>query len=134
MRLGMPIWEGRLSPVFDTALRLLCVDMKEGEEVARHETPLAPTGPAARADNLARLGVDVLVCGAISRPLAEMIVRGGVEVIPFISGAAREVIEAFKNGTIQTGKFHMPGCRGPRGRFGRGCGGRGGFGRRGGRL
>jgi predicted Fe-Mo cluster-binding NifX family protein len=135
MKLGMPIWEGRLSPVFDAALRLLCVDLVDGAESGRSESALPPGGPAARVDGLLRLGVDILICGAISRPLAGMIASGGVTVIPFISGTPDEVITAFLNGTIQTGPFHMPGCcgRGRGLRAGRGGqGGRSGHGWRGG--
>lgn len=122
MKIALPIWEERLSPVFDTALQLLCVELQEGKEVSRSEWAV-PAGAAARADHLQRLGVDVLICGAISRPLAEMIVSSGVELVPFISGAAEDVVAAYKNGNVRNAAFCMPGCRSAGGRRGRGCGG-----------
>ena len=81
---------------------------------------------------IVKLGVEVLICGAISRPLAEMITDSGIRLIPFLSGDVEEVIQAFLAGNLPNSAFLMPGCCGRRRRFrsGRGRGaqrGRGGI-------
>ena len=66
---------------------------------------------------LAQQGVSILVCGAISRPLHEMIILNGIQVIPFIAGDLDEVIGAWLSDALDNDRFAMPGCCG-RGRGG----------------
>jgi predicted Fe-Mo cluster-binding NifX family protein len=130
MRLAIPTWQRRVSPVFDTAQRLLIIDAADGSETARSEEDLRPVLPPQRVARLKELGVDVLICGAISRPLAGMIAASGIVVVPFIGGECDEVLAAYLDGRLPSPRFLMPGCCGPgrgwrhrgRGRAGRGFG------------
>ena len=116
MRVAIPTWEGRVSPVFDVARRLILVDVESGQEVARKEEPIDESGPAARTRHLAGLGVDVLVCGAISGSLAGMLTANGMKVVPWICGEVENVFQAFLRGRLSDPSFSMPGCCGRRGR------------------
>jgi len=124
MRIALPVWDGRVSPVFDTATTLVLVDYAAGAETARSEHPLRGSFPPARAAKLVELGVEVLICGAVSRPLASIIVGYGIQLLPFVSGDVEEVLSAFMSGRLGVPNypphFRMPGCRGRRGRFGKG--------------
>jgi predicted Fe-Mo cluster-binding NifX family protein len=53
-----------------------------------------------RVNRLGELGVQVLLCGAISRPLERMIRASGVKVIPCLRGSIEEIIGAYLNGDI----------------------------------
>ena len=132
MRVAISISDGRVSPVFDVAGRLLLVDVQTGREVGRTEEVLEEPELAARARRVAELGADVLICGAISRPLEAMLWSTGVEVIPQTCGPAEDVLRAFVSGQLTEQAFVIPGCCGHRRRF---HGGRseGGPGRRKGR-
>jgi predicted Fe-Mo cluster-binding NifX family protein len=77
MRIAIPHWRERVSPVFDVAGNLLLVDITDGREQGRQSVPLAEDGPQARAARPTRLQTDVLVCGAISRPLEMALVAAG---------------------------------------------------------
>jgi len=132
MKIAVPVWEGRISPVFDTARRLLLVERDGTQEVSRTEMLLHEQLPVRRAARLGALGVEVLICGAISRPLASIIVGQGIRVVPFISGAADEVLSAFLSGRLWDAALVMPGCRRWRHMWGRGGRRRKGPGRRGG--
>ncbi len=134
MRIAAAICEGRISPVFDVAGRLLVVDFEEGQETSREEIPLQSEEMTLRAAQLAELGVERLICGAISRPLEMAVAAAGVEVIPHICGPVEEILAALQSGALEEPTYKMPGCCGRR-RF-RGGGGRGGRGqgRRGGRI
>jgi len=130
MRIALPVWEGRISPVFDTAANLLVVDADGVQTSQRREETLHESFPPRRAVRLSELGVEVLICGAISQPLAAMVAAYGIQVVPFVSGEVNEVLTAYVSGRtdvpdIRT-RFGMPGCCGRRGRFGRGGRGRGG--------
>jgi len=112
MRIAVPTWQGRVSPVFDTAQRLVVVEVQDGSETGRTEEDLGRLLPPQRAVRLKELGVDVLICGAISRPLAGVIAASGVELIPFVSGESADVLLAYLAGELVQPRFMMPGCCG----------------------
>jgi predicted Fe-Mo cluster-binding NifX family protein len=143
MRIAIPHWQGRVSPVFDAAGSVLLIDIEDGGESQRRERRLTRTDAAARASEFLKLGADVLICGAISAPLEAALVSSNVEVIGFICGPVEEVLAAFLKNELSDTAFGMPGSRGwrrdwefrrdtmPRGSgMGSGCG-RGGSQRRG---
>lgn len=140
MKVAIPQWQGRVSPVFDVAGNLLLVEYDNGCEVRREEVRLAETGLLARAAELSRVGADVLICGAISAPLEARLAAAGVRVLSFVCGTVEEILAGFLAGQLASPAYLMPGCRGRRRRmhtgrsmmrgFGFGSGGgRGGGGR-----
>lgn len=106
----MPHWQGRVSPVFDVARHMLLVDLDEEGENGRRTEVLDITEPHGRARRLGEMHVDVLVCGAISAVLEGLIAAQGIRVIPLICGDVDEVIRAIQAGTLEDGRFAMPGC------------------------
>ncbi len=122
MRIAIPTWCGRVSPVFDVAQSLLLVDLGGEDRGDEREVALVATEPGDRVSCLVQLGVEVLVCGGISVLLENMLVSAGVEVIPQICGSTEAVLDAFARGAMSEEEFSMPGCRRRR-RF---RGGRGG--------
>ncbi|RJP22127.1 MAG: hypothetical protein C4520_08700 [Candidatus Abyssobacteria bacterium SURF_5] len=110
MKVAFPVWQSRISPVFDTAEHLVILEVEEGHEVARMEYPIIGLPPAQRAKRLEELEVDSLICGAVSRHLANMLKANGIEVIPWISGAVDDVLPRYLNGLPLDGPFLMPGC------------------------
>lgn len=117
MKVGITSWDGRVSPVFDVAKRLLVVDVERDTEIGRSEVDLAETRLAARARRVTGLGVQVLICGAISWPLEAMLTSAGVRVMPQTCGPVEDVLRAFFAGQLASGVFLMPGCCGRRRRF-----------------
>ena len=130
MKIAIPTWNGRVSPVFDTASRLLVVEGAEGSETARFETEISEQFLPSKIMRLTGLGIDTLICGAISRPLAYMITTAGIKIIPWISGQVEDVLQAFLTGTLFDPRFIMPGCAGPLGKGPDGRHGQGGGRRR----
>jgi predicted Fe-Mo cluster-binding NifX family protein len=134
MRIAIPQWRGRVSPVFDVAGNLLLVDLEDGREVWREEKRLPGADSVAHIPEFLKFGASTLICGAISAPVKARLVASGVEVIGFVCGKVNQVLAAYLNGDLAKGAFAMPGCRRsvqegetamPRG-FGMGAG-RGGF-------
>ena len=126
MRVAIPIWSGRVSPVFDAAGHLVLVDIEDGMERIRREETLQESFLTQRARRLSELGVNVLICGAISRPLWTVLAASGVTVIPWTAGAVDDVLAAYVKGCLRDPRWRMPGCggrrerqRGGRGRCGR---------------
>ncbi|MGB2986368.1 MAG: NifB/NifX family molybdenum-iron cluster-binding protein [Phycisphaerae bacterium] len=128
MKVAIPTWTGRVSPVFDVAKRLVVVTLEGSREVNREEAGIEETQLTARAKRVTQLSVDVLICGAISMPLEAMLVSAGVRVIPHTCGPVENVLRAFVSGCLTDQAYLMPGCCGRRRRFrGRHHGGRAGF-------
>ena len=128
MKVAIATWAGRISPVFDAARHLLVVEIEGGAEIGRREIVLGETPAPGLAKRLADLGVDVLICGAISWPLEAMVAATGVRVVPQMCGPTEGVLGAFVTGPWPQRAFRMPGCGGRRRRRSRGTGWRG-FGR-----
>ncbi len=136
MRIAIPQWLGRVSPVFDVAGTLLLIDIENGQETWREQKPLLQTEPAGRTAELLSLGVGVLICGAISASMKARLTSAGMQVIGFTCGVVDDVLAAFVKGGMPDQTFLMPGCHGCRRQQGgdimpRGFGG--GMGRGGGR-
>ena len=110
MRIAIPICDGRISPVFDVARRLIVVDVEGRGELSRIEHTLENTEITARARRVAALGVDVLICGAISLSLEQMLRAAGVEIVGRTCGEAERVLQAYVDGKMTEQSFLMPGC------------------------
>ena len=121
MKIAVPYWEGKVSPVLDTSTRLLVLDFDEKKEVARNEVLLSESDLGRRCSHIKQSGIEVLICGAISRPFYQMLDAAHVDVIPWISGQVEEVISAYLDQTLNHKRFLMPGCR-----WQGGCGSHGG--------
>ena len=52
MKVAIPTWRDRVSPVFDVAQHLLLLELTDGAEVSRQEIALPETGPVRRARRL----------------------------------------------------------------------------------
>jgi len=106
-RIAIPTWNGRVSPVFDAAEKLLIVDIKENNECSRFETEIRRNNFPSKVVKLKELGIDTLICGAISMPLFYMVKNSGIYVIPWISGLTEDVLKAFLDERLF--QFLMPG-------------------------
>ena len=117
MKAAFAVWSGRISPVFDVSRRLLVVEVQNGTIVARTEEPLLDEHPIGKIRRLVQLGIETLVCGAISRQLADLASVQGIRTIPFTAGEVEEVIEAYLSGALPKREMTMPGCCNRRRRF-----------------
>jgi predicted Fe-Mo cluster-binding NifX family protein len=112
MKLAIPVWQGRISPVFDVAGQLLLVELAAGREVVRSEQMVGGTTADERARLVADIGVETLICAGISQPLETSLADRGIRVIARICGNVEEVLSAFVAGRLREERFAMPGCCG----------------------
>ena len=115
MNAAFSIWDDRIAPVLDSALTLAFV-------------PVAPqtsqpmiigfdrATPGVIIKTLLAHHASVLVCGAASSPLQDVITSRGIAVIPFVSGEFTEVVQGWRDGRLRDRQFCMPGCGHGRGR------------------
>lgn len=104
--IALSIWDTRIAPLFDTARHLLVIntDTQHSEEHTVAQAELA------KIQELTAMGVEVLICGAISRTMQDMLVTHGVRVIGFIAGSTTAVLEAWNEHRLDD-SFAMPGCQ-----------------------
>ncbi|HOD84067.1 MAG: Dinitrogenase iron-molybdenum cofactor [Planctomycetes bacterium ADurb.Bin126] len=114
MKVAIPYWQGRVSPVFDVAGRVLLAEVAEGKEQERQDLAMKGGQPRERANLLREQGATVLICGAISRPMERAMTAAGIEVISQTCGEIERVLAAFIGGQLNQGTFLMPGCCGRR--------------------
>lgn len=122
MKAALTVWDGRVSPVFDVSREALLLIIEDGSVAARSFEVFGDLDPARKVDRLLGLGVDTLVCGAISEPLRLELSSRGVRVLGFVAGTIEEVEEALVADRLPSPALSMPGC-GRQRRF-RGGGGR----------
>ncbi len=110
MKVAITAWEKIISPVFDSARMLLIVEIKHSEMITRHYEKFNPEAITHLAKNLCYLNIDVLICGAISDVLSNIIENCGIKLIPFIRGNIEEVLDSFTKEVHIDPVFLMPGC------------------------
>jgi predicted Fe-Mo cluster-binding NifX family protein len=111
MKVAIPISDGRVSPVTDTACRVLVAEVAGGRELSRRTVDIPQAGMPHRANFLAGLGIDVLICGAISRAFEQLLAASGVKARPWYRGDVDEILAAHASGTLQSEAFLLPGRR-----------------------
>ncbi|MBN1626510.1 MAG: NifB/NifX family molybdenum-iron cluster-binding protein [Deltaproteobacteria bacterium] len=103
-------WGNRIAPVFDIARQIRIVEVDSGHIARESQEVFSSSLPSHKAVRLAELGVGTLVCGAVSKPVLDLIKAYGIRVIPFIAGDVNDVIDAWLKGRINDNVFCMPGC------------------------
>lgn len=117
MNVAIPQWRERVSPVFDSSHHLLVAECGSGEDTCRRLLELSGQSPVARARCIREAGIDVLVCGALSRSARASLQSVGVRVVSGVCGPVEDVLRAFLENRLEHPAYRMPGasaapCRG----------------------
>lgn len=110
MKVALTAWEDRISPVFDSARILLIAEINNGQILNRRFETFIPAMFSRLPERMNELGIDVLICGAISQIPARIVETCGVRLIPFVSGQVEDVLISYANGAQIVPAFSMPGC------------------------
>ena len=110
MKVAIPVWNGNVSPVLDTAEKLAVFDINGGKVISRDEVSTKGKGIHEKARIMAE-NAKILLCGAISVQMASYLSSYGLEVYPWIMGNAEQLIEMVIAGNVPGPEYSMPGCR-----------------------
>ena len=110
MKIAIAIWNDNVSSAFDFSARILLMEIEDEKELSRSQILLESQSALQRVNQLKSLEVDVLICGAISRTLSEMITSADIHVLAYITGRIDDVIGAYIAGQLEQSQFTMPGC------------------------
>jgi predicted Fe-Mo cluster-binding NifX family protein len=128
MRIAIPSFRDRVSPVLDTAEQFRIFELRDGAADEQPGASLPGVALPSRLSQLKQLGCRVVLCGGVSEACRRLAQSLGLQVVPWLRGSIETVLKAYATGQLQREEFVMPGC-GKRCRRRRGGGGRGRQGR-----
>ncbi len=110
MKVAIPEWQGRVSPVFDVAGHLQVFEIDGESARPIHALVCEEETVSSRVARLVEAGATLLICGAISRPLEMAVTAAGIHVIAQTCGNVQDVAVAYAKGHLTLETFCMPGC------------------------
>ena len=110
MNVAINVWDNRISPVFDSGRTLLIAEINDNALVSTSYLTFDFDRPLELLRMLRREKVSIIICGAISQGHSNMFLAAGFELISFIAGDVRRVLDAFIKGDTLVEDFKMPGC------------------------
>ena len=106
---AFPVFQSRIAPVFDFAVRVLLIQIEHQRELARSELYTKNLSGPERVNTLKRAGVTTLVCAGVSNIMHTMLENADIRVRPGIVGQVEEVIRAYIDNRLDDPRFFMPG-------------------------
>ncbi len=114
MKTGIAVIQDNVAVNFDSSDELVVFDCNGNTETFKK-----PWQPGEFIDLLVKKEVFTLLCGGIKRSDMRFLILNGIDVIPWVRGSVKDVIDAFCGNNFVPEKFFMPGGRRFRRRWGR---------------
>lgn len=108
-RTAIPVFMGRVSPVLDTCTQLGLLEPGRKRKITCQTIPVKGKSIFERADEIKKLGVLVVICGAVSDALYNLLKESNIDLVCGITGDIEDVIDAYRNRTLTQARFRMPG-------------------------
>jgi predicted Fe-Mo cluster-binding NifX family protein len=108
-RAAVPVFMGRVSPVLDTCTQLFMMESHGKQETARKTIPMKSSSIFERAGEIQKLGIGAIICGAVSDSFYNLLREADIDLVCGITGDIDDVIDAYRNGTLEQPRFRMPG-------------------------
>lgn len=100
---------GRVSPVFDTCTQLIILEPRAANQLGRRSIAVADKPLHERILTLQRMGVNRVICAAVSDAFFTLLQESRIQLVTGIAGEIDEVIEAYRSGALGQPRFRMPG-------------------------
>jgi predicted Fe-Mo cluster-binding NifX family protein len=108
-RVGLPVFESRISPVLDSCNRLLVVDIQNGREVNRTEISLEKTSITERIEVFTRWGIHKIICAGVSDVMCRYLAARNIALVSGIAGNSEEILNAYICDKLDDACYIMPG-------------------------
>ncbi len=112
VRVAIPIFRSRVSPVFDSCTRVIVIDFEQNREIRRMEIYLNRLSLTERVAVLQKLCVKTVICSGISGVFHNMLKNANILLIFGIAEEVEQVVDAYKSGQLHNPRFYMPGYKG----------------------
>ena len=111
MKIIVPVYNQRLSPVFDWCTHAVLVNFLSGKEVNREQIELSVLSGLERVEILIESGAEVILCGGISLQLEGVMIIRGINVISWLTGNVEEILIQYSKGEFKQERWLMPGVQ-----------------------
>ncbi len=116
LNIAVPIFEQRVAPRLDTADKILFTTVEDRTIVNEEEVRIVGVHPLNMASWFKSEGINVVICCGIDSICKNSFNQFGIHLVSWIAGDAREAIEAYLNGTLEsmaisTETFNGGSCR-----------------------
>jgi predicted Fe-Mo cluster-binding NifX family protein len=110
MKLALSTWNNLVAPVFDVSGTVMVVKISSGRIKTRKSEDISGMDNLARIRLLCNLKIEILVCGAISKPWHDILTAWDIQIISYVSGNVEEVLRSLLKNNFNPHKLYMPGC------------------------
>ena len=93
VRVAIPIFQSRVSPVLDVCSRILLISFEKNREIDRKEIYLDDLSLSERTSVLKRSNITTIICGGISEVFYNILKGLGIHVIVGKAGEIPEIIK-----------------------------------------
>jgi predicted Fe-Mo cluster-binding NifX family protein len=93
----------------DTCSQLFVIESDGKKETARRMIPMQGASVYERVRELNKLGVGLVICGAVSEVFFNLLREAKIEPVCGIAGDVDDVIDAYRSGALEQPGFRMPG-------------------------
>ena len=108
MRVSIATCQGQVCPRFDCADTLMVIDVRSDREEGREVLDISAWPAHGRAARVGQLGVDQLICGALSSFDEAGFEESPVRLVSQVAGPMDAVIQAVLSGMISPGQDYWP--------------------------
>jgi predicted Fe-Mo cluster-binding NifX family protein len=102
--IAIPAFQERVSPLLDVSDRYAIYETENGEIKQKVGITVACDSDAQRIEKLKEIGVDTIICGAVSGYIARFINERGMRLVSMMYGPLEEIIDAYLRNAL-------PACR-----------------------
>ncbi len=95
IRIAIPIFQNRVSPILDTCTRLLIIDYEKSFEIGRQEVFCNNYSLPERFSLIQKIHPNVIICCGISDVFDRMLQTADIRLVCGIAGEVDKVAEAF---------------------------------------
>ena len=110
-KIAIPVFNKRISPLFDVAGRFAIIEIRDGVVIGSHASDMSGDSGIGKVEKLLSERVTVIICSAISRVFSEHITVKGMELIPGVIGDVDDVVRDYLDNNLLIDRYSMPGCR-----------------------
>ena len=111
MNVALATYGDRIASLFESSDRFIIFDSRSDPVEKPRTLTIRDNSTSTLLQQLKANETNVLICGAICGCDSQILESQGIQVIPWIKGPIKDVMEAYRMRQLFSPGFMMPGCR-----------------------
>jgi predicted Fe-Mo cluster-binding NifX family protein len=107
---AMPVYQERISPLLDVARKFAIYELQNGEIKQKVFVDVGAESEPLRVEKLKEIGVSVIISGAVSDLVSQMVSEKGIRLISWVNGPADDVIDSYVKGVLESSRLKTSVC------------------------